>query len=76
MVRKAVEKIKRLEKILEPSSDPSKLVLSEASRSIWLPFVETMRTEYLNYSPYKLKEIRDLVDAYEAGELELEEAVA
>ena len=36
MVRKAVAKTKRLEKILEPSSDPSKLVLSEASRSIWL----------------------------------------
>lgn len=35
-VRNAVEKTKRLEKILEPSSDPSKLVLSEASRSIWL----------------------------------------
>lgn len=40
---------------------------------VWLPFVETMRTEYLNYSPYKLKEIRDLVDAYEAGEIELTE---
>lgn len=37
VVRNAVEKTKRLEKILEPSSDPSKLVLSEASRSIWLP---------------------------------------
>lgn len=36
VVRKAVEKTKRLEKILEPSSDPSKMVLSEASRSIWL----------------------------------------
>lgn len=36
VVRNAVEKTKRLEKILEPSSDPSKLVLSEASRSIWL----------------------------------------
>ena len=36
VVRNAVAKTKRLEKILEPSSDPSKLVLSEASRSIWL----------------------------------------
>lgn len=36
MVRKAVAKTKRLEKILEPSSDPSKLVLTKASRSIWL----------------------------------------
>ena len=36
LVRKAVEKTKRLEKILEPSSDPSNLDLTEATRSIWL----------------------------------------
>lgn len=36
IVRKAVEKTKQLEKILEPSSDSSKMVLSEASRSVWL----------------------------------------
>ena len=36
IVRKAVEKTKRLEKILEPSSDPSNLNLTEATRSIWL----------------------------------------
>ena len=36
IIRKAVAKTKRLEKILEPSSDPSKLVLTKASRSIWL----------------------------------------
>lgn len=35
-IRNAVIKTKRLENYLEPSSDPSKLVLSEASRSIWL----------------------------------------
>lgn len=35
-IRKAVVKTKRLESYLGPSSDPSKLVLSEASRSIWL----------------------------------------
>lgn len=43
VVRNAVEKTKRLEKILEPSSDPSKLVLSEASRSIWLPGSDSNR---------------------------------
>lgn len=36
VIRNAIEKTKRLEIILEPSSDPSELVLSEASRSIWL----------------------------------------
>ena len=35
-IRNAVDKTKRLESYLEPSSDPSKTVLSEASRSIWL----------------------------------------
>jgi site-specific DNA recombinase len=35
IVRRAVEKTKRLETYFEPSADPSKLVLSEASRSIW-----------------------------------------
>ena len=35
-IRNAVIKTKRLENYLEPSSDPSKTVLSEASRSIWL----------------------------------------
>ena len=36
IIREAVEKTKRLDIILEPSSDPSKMVLSEATRSIWL----------------------------------------
>lgn len=44
VVRKAVKKTKRLDKILEPSSDPSKLVLSEASRSIWLTTIEEVIT--------------------------------
>lgn len=43
IVRKAVEKTKRLEKILEPSLDPSKMVLTEASRSIWLPGSDSNR---------------------------------
>lgn len=51
----------------------TELTVLTSSVAAWLPFVETMRTEYLNYSPYKLKEIRDLVDAYEAGEIELTE---
>lgn len=44
VVRNAVEKTKRLEKILEPSSDPTKLVLSEASRSIRLTTIEEVIT--------------------------------
>ena len=51
----------------------NKNTLLAQSAYAWLPFVETMRTEYLNYSPHKLKEIRDLVDTYEAGEIELTE---
>ncbi len=41
VVRKAVEKTKRLDRILEPSSDRSKMVLSNACRSVWLPGPES-----------------------------------
>ncbi len=36
LVRNAVEKTKRLENYLEPSSDPSNMGLSEPCRSVWL----------------------------------------
>lgn len=41
VIRNAVEKTKRLEKILEPSSGLSNMELSEASRSIWLPRLDS-----------------------------------
>jgi DNA invertase Pin-like site-specific DNA recombinase len=37
----------------------------------WLPFIQAMRTEHYNYSPTKLKMVRDLVDEYEASTIQL-----
>ena len=39
----------------------------------WLTFAETFRTIYNDISPLKFKEVRELVDDYEAGSLELQE---
>ena len=39
----------------------------------WLTFAETFRTIYMDISPLRFKEIRELVDDYEAGRLDLTE---
>lgn len=44
----------------------AKYVLSRVFYLVW-------HNDDINYSPYKLKEIRELVDAYEAGDLEITE---
>lgn len=40
---------------------------------LWLTFAETFRTIYMDISPLRFKEIRELVDDYEAGRLDLTE---
>lgn len=42
---------------------------------LWLPLIQTVRTEYYSYDPVRLKEIREIVDDFEAGNLELEEKI-
>lgn len=37
----------------------------------WLPFIQTVRTEHYSYDPLRMKQIRELVDDFEAGNLEL-----
>lgn len=39
----------------------------------WLPFIQTVRTEHYTYDPLRMKQIRELVDDFEAGNLELQE---
>ena len=39
----------------------------------WLPFIQAVRTEHYSYDPLRLKQIRELVDDFEAGNLELQE---
>lgn len=39
----------------------------------WLPFIHTVRTEHYSYDPLRMKQIRELVDDFEAGNLELQE---
>ena len=39
----------------------------------WLPFIHAVRTEHYKYDPLRMKQIRELVDDFEAGNLELQE---
>lgn len=65
VVREAVEKTKRLDKILEPSPDSREMVLSSASRSIWLRLVETLRTSASNYEEYQFTDLAAVVKEHE-----------
>lgn len=38
----------------------------------WLPFIQTVRTEHYTYDPLRMKQIRELVDNFEAGNLDLQ----
>ena len=35
----------------------------------WLPFIQAVRTEHYSYDPLRLKQIRELVDDFEASQL-------
>lgn len=39
----------------------------------WLPFIHTVRTEHYKYDPLRMRQIRELVDDFEAGNLDLME---
>lgn len=40
---------------------------------LWLPFIHAVRTEHYKYDPLRMRQIRELVDDFEAGNLELQE---
>lgn len=44
-----------------------------SKNSNWLPFIQTVRTEHYSYDPLRMKQIRELVDDFEAGNLDLQE---
>jgi len=53
--------------------EPFETMVLYSENSSWLTFAETFRTIYMDISPLRFKEIRELVDDYEAGRLDLTE---
>jgi hypothetical protein len=45
----------------------------KAARLIRVPFIQAVRTEHYTYDPLRMKQIRELVDDFEAGNLDLQE---